>query len=104
MPKLYSLTQIILAEDKVIERNTVFDATVAQAKQFDKLKAARPATEQEIKAAEKAAAEADGTAFLANAETAARPAVDAQPARGAVDISMPDSGAPGDPQSKPKGK
>lgn len=104
MPKLYSLTQIILAEDKVVERNKVFDATVAQAKQFDKLKAARPATEQEIKAAEKAAAEADGSAFSENAETAARPAVDAQPVRGAVDISMPDSGAPGDPQSKPKGK
>ena len=104
MPKLFALTQIILADDKVVARNSVFDATVAQAKQFDALKAARPATEAEIKAAEKAAAEADGTAFLENADTAARPSADSQPVKGEVDVTMPDSGAPGDPQSKPKGK
>lgn len=104
MAKMFALTQIIMNDDEVVPRHTVFDATVAQAKQFDKLNAARPATEKEIKEAEKAAAIKDGTAFLENVETAARPAVDATPVKGAVDITMPDSGAPGDPQSRPKGK
>lgn len=104
MAKLFALTQIILPDDVVVPRHTVFDATPAQAKQFDALKAARHATKEEIDAAKEAAAIADGTAFLENAETADRPAVDAQPVKGAVDATMPDSGAPSDPQSRPKSK
>lgn len=104
MPYLFANTRIILAEDEVVPRHSVFQGTVTQAKQFDALNAARPATEAEIKAHKEAQAIKDGTAFLENADTAARPAVDAQPVKGEVDVSMPDSGAPGDPQSKPKGK
>ena len=99
MAKLYALTQIILKDDEVVQHNTVFDATVAQAKQFDALGAARPATEAEIKDAEKAAALKDGTAFLENVETAARPSVDAQAVQGEVDVSM--LTVEGDPQGTP---
>lgn len=67
MPKLFSLNKIVMPDNTVIPRRSVFDATVEQAKQFDKLGAARPATEDEIKAAKDAAAEADGTAFFSKA-------------------------------------
>lgn len=89
MAKLLALTKIIMEGDVVHERGTVFDATPAQAKQFDKLNAARPATADEIAVAKEAAAIADGTAYL-----------EAAP----VDSVKPASGAPGDPQSPPKGK
>ena len=95
MPKLYALSRIILEDDKVVPRHTVFDATVAQAKQFDTLKAARPATEDEINAAKEAAAIANGSAFIEGPS----------PNDPAPTTAMkPDSGAPGDPQSPPKSK
>ncbi|MDO5646306.1 hypothetical protein [Paracoccus sp. (in: a-proteobacteria)] len=94
MPKLISVTQIIMPAGKdgavtVIGKNEVFDATVAQAKHFDALGAARPATEDEIKRAGEKADVANG---LSDA-----PSIEEQI------IVQPDSGAPGDPQSKPKG-
>lgn len=95
MAKLYALHQIILEDDKVVPRHTVFDATPAQAKQFDALKAARPATAEEINAAKEAAAIADGSAF-AEGPSPNDPAP--------VESVKPASGAPGDPQSPPKGK
>lgn len=104
MAKLYSLSEIILDADTVVPRHTVFDATPSQAKQFDALKAARPATADEVAAAKEAEAIKDGSAFLENMETAARPAADAEPVKGRVDISMPDSGAEHDPNSKPSSK
>ena len=94
MPKLYALTKIIMPKGDVIERRTVFDATIAQAKQFDALKAARPATEAEIKIADREQAKADGIVAIDD-ENAARPAADAT-------LDKPESGAPGDPQNRPK--
>lgn len=52
MPKLYAINKIIMPDDKIIEPRRVFDATVEQARQFDHLNAARPATKEEIDAAE----------------------------------------------------
>ncbi|WP_294929277.1 hypothetical protein [uncultured Paracoccus sp.] len=62
MPKLYAKTQIILPGDVVVPARSVFDATAQQARQFDHLNSARPATEAEIKAAEAAKAVKDGQA------------------------------------------
>lgn len=96
MPKLYANTKIILPTkdggEKQVDRHTVFDATVEQAKQLDALGSARPATDAEITAAEKAANIADGTAFLplANAATS-------------QDVAPP-SIAENDPNGRPKGK
>ncbi|MBI1620014.1 hypothetical protein [Aquamicrobium zhengzhouense] len=95
MAKMYALHQIILEDDKVVPRHTVFDATPAQAKQFDALKAARPATAEEVAEAKEAAAKADGSAFAEGPSPN-----DPSPA----DNLKPASGAPGDPQSPPKGK
>lgn len=95
MAKMYALNRIILEEDKVVPRHTVFDASPAQAKQFDALKAARPATAEEIALAKETAAIEDGTAFLEGPSPN-----DPEP----TDAVKPVSGAPGDPQSPPKGK
>lgn len=62
MAKMYAKTQIILPGDVIIPKGEVFDATPAQAKQFDHLNAARAATEAEIKAAAEAEAVKNGTA------------------------------------------
>lgn len=63
MAKLYSKTKIIRG-DKVIPKQTVFDATPSEAKQFDVLNAARPATADEVKAHAEAEAKANGKAFV----------------------------------------
>lgn len=89
MAKLYALNKIILPDNTVVERRSVFDGTPAQAKQFDKLGAARPATEAEIKAAAEKKAAEDGVSLdEPQLDLAVKPA----------------SGAPGDPQGAPKGK
>lgn len=62
MAKLFSKTKILRGEE-VIPARTVFDATPAEAKQFDTFAAARPATADEIKAHAEAQAKADGSAF-----------------------------------------
>lgn len=54
MPKLFAKNRIIRPDGTVVEPRTVFDATPEQARQFDRLNAARPATEAEIKAAKTA--------------------------------------------------
>ena len=54
MAKLYAKNRIILPDGTEVEPRTVFDATPEQARQFDHLNAARPATEAEIKAAKRA--------------------------------------------------
>lgn len=63
MAKMFAKTQIIMPGDVIVPKGTVFDATPAQAKQFDHLNAARAATEAEIKAAEAARALKDGAAL-----------------------------------------
>ena len=65
MPKLFSLMQIVRQNkdgEESIPAKKVFDATVAEAKDFDRIKAARPATKAEIEAAAEAQAIADGIA------------------------------------------
>lgn len=62
MAKMFAKTQIIMPGDVVISKGSVFDATPAQARQFDHLNAARAATAAEIKAAEAARTKADGLA------------------------------------------
>ena len=89
MAKLYALHKILMPDGETIERKTVFDATPAQAKQFDKLKAARPATADEIKVAAEKQAAADGV-------TLDEPQLDLMP--------KPASGAAGDPQGAMKSK
>ena len=84
MAKLYSLTKIVMPDGSIVPRRTVFDATPTQAKQFDKLGAARPATAQEIA----------GTVDVSEPIVVDEPVSDARPA---VEI-------PGDPQGVPKGK
>lgn len=91
MAKMFAKTMIIMPNDIVVKKGAVFDCTPAQAKQFDGLKSARPATADEIAAAATAAAIADGSAFI-------EPEV-VQP----VSVK-PMSNAPGDPQGAPKGK
>ncbi len=54
MPKLYAKNRIVMPDGSEIEPRTVFDATPEQARQFDHLNAARPATEAEIKKAKRA--------------------------------------------------
>lgn len=66
MAKLFSKTKIIRVRDgveEVIPKQTVFDATPSEAKQYDALKSARPATADEVKAHAEAHAKATGTAF-----------------------------------------
>lgn len=55
MAKLYAKTRIVMPDGSEILPRTVFDATPEQARQFDHLNAARPATEAEIKKAAKRA-------------------------------------------------
>lgn len=59
--KLFALHRIIIGGD-VIARRTVFTATPAEARQFAKQGAARPATPGEVKAAEAAFARSQGQA------------------------------------------
>ncbi|MFE3838755.1 hypothetical protein [Pseudogemmobacter sonorensis] len=63
MAKLYAKHQIVLPDDVIVLPKSVFDATPAQAKQFDKLSAARPATAAEVKEADAAEAARNGVAF-----------------------------------------
>lgn len=93
MIDLYAITGILMPDNVKVEPKTVFKATVRQAKQFDKLGAARPATEAEIKAHREAKA-------IANAMDPDAPELEL-PAPAAA--KAPPSGAPGDPQSNPKG-
>lgn len=62
MAKMFSKTKIIRGEE-VIPKQTVFDATPSEAKQFDALKVARPATADEVKAHTEAQAKATGHTF-----------------------------------------
>lgn len=64
MAKMFAKTKIILEGDVVVPARTVFDATPAQARQFDHLNAARAATADEVKAAAEAEAARNGTANL----------------------------------------
>lgn len=99
MAKLFALTKIILPpddknkEERLVAKGQVFNATPDQAKQFDGLKAARPATDEEIAAAKEAQAVADGTTFVAPAPS--DPVLD-QPADTVT------STASGDPKALPK--
>lgn len=63
MAKMYAKTEIVMPGDVIVPKGQVFDATPAQAKQFDHLNAARAATEAEVKAAAEADAIRNGTAF-----------------------------------------
>lgn len=89
MAKMLALTKILMPDDTLVSKGSVFTCTPAQAKQFDSLNAARPATEAEITAAAAAAAIADGSAFN-------------EPELPLEGKSA--SGAPGDPHGAPKGK
>jgi hypothetical protein len=62
MAKLFAKQKILRGEE-VIPARSVFDATPVEARQFDALKAARPATAEEVKAHAEAQAKADGVAF-----------------------------------------
>lgn len=94
MPKLYAINKIIMPDDTIVEPRRVFDATVEQAKQFDKLKAARPATKEEIDAEKERAAVEDGTAFFTEDQVRAAEVPNA--------VELPVSGADNDPNGKPK--
>lgn len=63
MAKLFSKMKIVRGEE-VIPKQTVFDATPSEAKQYDALKSARPATADEVKAHAQAEAKATGKAFV----------------------------------------
>jgi hypothetical protein len=63
MAKMFAKSQIIMPDGSVVARKSVFEATPAQAKQFDALDAARPATSDEIAAAARAKALADGEPY-----------------------------------------
>lgn len=99
MVKLYALNKILRGKDQVIDPavEPVFDATPDEAKQFDALKSARPATADEVAKAKDRAAKKDGTAFLASPEPVAASAP-------AAEVDAPESGANGDPKSAPKGR
>lgn len=109
MAKLFSLMKIIRAnkagDEETIERRTVFDATATEAKQFDALGSARPATAEEVKEHDARKAIDEGLAFQAPAPS---DAVLNNPESGTSvpgsGVLMPDSGAAGDPRSAPKGK
>lgn len=60
--RMYATTAILMPERVFIAKGEVFEATPAQAKQLDRLNAARTATAAEIKAADEAKAKAEGTA------------------------------------------
>lgn len=98
MAKLFALSRIILpatdknGEEKIVLKGKVFDATPEQAKQFDALKAARPATADEIKDAKAENDKANGIVK-----------VDDEAGR-ASEPGLPASGAAGDPNSPPKPK
>lgn len=77
MPKLYAINKIIMPDDTIVEPRRVFDATVEQAKQFDKLKAARPATKEKIDAEKERAAVEDGTAFFTEDQVRAAEEIEA---------------------------
>ncbi len=97
MPKLYALTNIVMPDDSLISPRRVFDATVEQAKQFDALNAARPATGEEIEDEKKLKAAEDGTSyFSADEMRAAEPTLTA--------TAAPESIADNDPNAKPKGR
>lgn len=101
MAKLFALNKIILpatdkdGKEQLIDKGRVFDATPAQAKQFDAIKAARPATDAEIAADKEAKAIADGTAFVAPA-----------PSDSVVETEAdtPPAAVTGDPKGIPKGR
>lgn len=99
MAKLFSKTKIIRHDKKgneeVIAKGVVFDATVAEAKQFDALNSARQATSEEVKAADARKAQDNGHTFQ-NPAPSDSVVANAEP--------LPDSGADGDPKSAPKGK
>lgn len=90
MAKMFAKTTILMPNDVLVAKGAVFDCTPAQAKQFDALKSARPATPEEIAGAAEAQAIADGTAY-------------AEPLTPSETVK-PASNAPGDPQGAPKGK
>lgn len=90
MAKMLAFTDILMPNEVLIKRGQVFDCTPAQAIQFDALKSARQATQEEIAAAAQAQAVADGLAFI-----------EPEPVPESV---RPASGAPGDPQGAPKSK
>lgn len=100
MPKLTAIRTIIcMNKDDVLETispRTVFDATVAQAKAFDALGAARPSWDSEIKADQKLQDQANGLAVVDvdNARLISEPTI----GTGAVSTS---SGAEGDPLNLP---
>jgi hypothetical protein len=91
MAKMLAKTQIIMPDGKVVAKGTVFDATPAQARQFDALKSARQATPAEIEAADRQQAAAVGHDYTA-------------PELPLGESKAPPSGAPGDPNGVPKGK
>ena len=102
MVKLYSKMKIIRhtkdGVEEVIPKRTVFDGTPAEAKQFDALNSARPATAEEIKDDKERRDLDEG---LTSQNPAPSDAVLAGPEE---TVAMPDSGAYGDPNSAPKGK
>jgi hypothetical protein len=75
MAKMFSKSKILMhdkdGKELLIPERTVFDATPDQAKQLDRLGQARPAREDEVVAANKAAALADGSAYETGAESKA---------------------------------
>lgn len=94
MAKLFSKMKIIRVRDgveEVIPKKTVFDATPTEAKQYDKLMSARPATAEEVAAHNEQVAREQGHTFD-------------EPAPISAAERLPDSGAAGDPKSAPKGK
>ena len=99
MVKLYSKMKIIRhtkdGVEEVIPKRTVFDGTPAEAKQFDALNSARPATAEEIEDDKERRDLDEGLTFQ---NPAPSDAVLEAPA------ALPDSGAHGDPKSAPKGR
>lgn len=63
MAKMLAKTAILMPDGAMVAKGAVFDATPAQAKQLDALNAARPAMSEEVSAAARAQAAADGHAF-----------------------------------------
>lgn len=88
--KMYALKTIVRG-DEVIKPKTVFESKGKEADDLRDIKAARPATVEEIQDAETAQAIANGQVV--------------PPAAATVNsaVPMPPSGAIGDPNSTPKG-
>lgn len=63
MAKMFAKTAILMPDGSMVARRTVFDATPAQAKQFDALNVARQALPSEIEAAGRAQAIAEGREY-----------------------------------------